>query len=433
MRWVALMPWVLNSFDASAASTTPGQKVFVAREFGAKGDGKTLDTEALQKALDAAGKAGGGVVSLPEGTYLSKPLVLRDRTTLRLEAGAMLKATDDPADFGDPDKSGGFVPFISGKKLNEITIVGPGTIDGSGARWWEPAEKARRARPGYTLPRPRLIVLSGCKNIRLENITLQNSPTFHFVPSDCENVVVTNVTIKAPAGSPNTDAIDPSASQHVLITHCTLDVGDDNVAIKAGHKVAGRQAASEDIVIRDCTVLHGHGISIGSETLGGVRNVKVEHCTFQDTENGIRIKSPRGRGGLVQDISYSDISMKDVAPAITITCYYPKIPVQDGSQPKTETTPDFRNIRISNLNAQCKRDAGVIVGLPESPVAGIVLENVSISAATTGLLVRNAQDVRLRNAKVSVADGAPFIMQNAQVAEADQAQNVPAPREPRPQ
>ena len=291
----------------------------------------------------------------------------------------------------------------------------------------------RRAKPGYTLPRPRLIVLSNCKNIRLENITLQNSPTFHFVPSDCEDVLITNVTIKAPSNSPNTDAIDPSASRHVLITHCTLDVGDDNVAIKAGHTVEGRDAASEDIVIRDCTVLHGHGISIGSETLGGVRNVKVERCTFQDTENGIRIKSPRGRGGVVQDISYSDITMKDVDPAITITCYYPKIPAQDGAQAKTETTPDFRNIRISNLTAQCKRSAGVVVGLPESPLQGIVLENVNISAATTGLLMRNVQNVRLKNARVSVADGPPFIMENAQVAEADQTQSTPAPREPRPQ
>src|SRR5207253_753065 len=137
----------------------------------------------------------------------------------------------------------------------------------------------------------------------------QNSPTFHLVPTDCEDVVITNVTIKAPPHSPNTDAIDPSISRRVLITKCLIDVGDDNVAIKSGKKIERRQFACEDITITDCIFKHGHGVSVGSETVGGVRNLLVKNCTFEQSDNGLRIKSPRGRGGAVENIVYSNITM----------------------------------------------------------------------------------------------------------------------------
>src|SRR5262249_138358 len=151
------------------------------------------------------------------------------------------------------------------------------------------------------------IVLSKCKNIRVQGVTLQNSPSFHLVPTDSEDIVIDSVTIRAPGDSPNTDAIDPSACKNVLITKCVLDVGDDNVAVKSGHSVRGRNGACEDITVTDCTMLHGHGMTIGSETVGGVRNLTVRNCTFKDTVSGIRIKSYRGRGGLVENITYSDI------------------------------------------------------------------------------------------------------------------------------
>ena len=192
-------------------------RVFDVRQFGAKGDGKTLDTEAIQKALNACGKAGGGTVRFPAGTYLSQRLVLRNRTTMKLDTDAKLLATDNPEDFRNPSGSG-YAHFLTGKNLENVAIIGPGIIDGAGARWWVPAEEARQKRPGYTLPRPNLIVLTGCKNVHLENLTLQNSPKFHFVPTDCDGVIVSNVTVTAPPRSPNTDAIDPSVSRNVLIT-----------------------------------------------------------------------------------------------------------------------------------------------------------------------------------------------------------------------
>jgi polygalacturonase len=410
----------LSTGFAVMASAAAPPKVYEARAAGASGAGKTLDTAAIQHALDDCGKAGGGIVRFSAGVYLSKPIFLRSKTTLELGEGATLKATDEEADFADPAKPGAwraFVGFVNGRQLEDITITGPGTIDGSGARWWGPAREAKRTNtlnPGYTLPRPKLIVLNKCRNVRVTQVTLMNSPCFHLVPSDCENVVIDGVTITAPADSPNTDAIDPSASRHVLISHCRLDVRDDNVAIKAGRSSSVSPPTCEDIMITDCTFLHGHGMSIGSESAGGVRNVTVRRCTFQDTENGLRIKSPRGKGGIVENINYSDITMKNVDPAILFTCYYPKIPKVDPGEAVNTTTPIFRNIHVSNLTATCPRSAGIIVGLPESPVSDVVFENVHITA-TEGLSIRNAHGVQLKQVQVDAKHGPAFMVEKAQV------------------
>ncbi len=417
MKHIALAIVLIAGANAvSADAAAPGGKVFNVRDAGAKGDGKTLDTAAIQKSLDQCGKAGGGVVLLSPGTYLSKPVVIRTKTTLQLEEGATLKATDERADFevaGKPDK---FTPFISGKDLEDVTIAGQGVIDGAGQKWWIPAEEARRKKSGYTLPRPNLIVLTRVKNLVVRDVTLQNSPKFHLVPTECDGVLITGVTILAPEGAANTDAIDPSVCRNVTITKCLIDVGDDNVAIKSGEKVEGREFACENITVTDCTFKHGHGVSIGSETTGGVKNVRVKNCTFENTDNGIRIKTDRSRGGDVEDIVYEDLTMTNVRGAITITCYYPKIPATDDAQPVTETTPKFKNITIRNLAATSSKSAGVIVGLPESQVQGVTLENVTIAAQQQGLEIRNAKGVTLTNTKVTAKEGEPYLVQDAEVA-----------------
>ncbi|MBP8302613.1 MAG: hypothetical protein KBE04_00640 [Phycisphaerae bacterium] len=402
------------------AEARPSQ-VFDVREYGARGDGATVDTAALQRAIDACAKAGGGVVRMPPGTYLSRPITLAGKVTLQIDEGATLQATDRHADFmktpGDwlsAQSGGDFIPFISAKDCTDLTLTGKGTIDGNGQAWWGPAEEARRKTSGFTLPRPNLIVLTRCKNLRITGLTIQNSPKFHLVPTDCEDVVIEGVTFKAPAGSPNTDAIDPSVSRRVRITRCVLDVGDDNVAIKSGKRMDGRPFACEDITVADCVFLHGHGMSIGSETVGGVRNVTVERCTFQDTENGIRIKSPRGKGGTIEGLRCTDITMTNVDSALTITCYYPKIPAKDTAQPMTAETPVLKDISIRNLTATCPQEAGVIVGLPESLVSNVSLTNVRISART-GLTIRNAAAVRLQDVRVEAKEGPPLILDNAQV------------------
>jgi polygalacturonase len=426
-RWAlgAVLSWACLSVNSGWAVVGATGRVLNVREYGAKGDGKTLDTVAIQKALDECGDAGGGTVQFPSGTYLSKPISLHSSTTVKLDAGALLQATDETADFINPERTNSFIAFVSGKNIHDVAIVGPGTIDGAGAKWWIPAEEARRKTPGYTLPRPKLIIITGCKNLLVSDVTLQNSPSMHLVPTDCENVIISNVTILAPSHSANTDAIDPSACKNVLITKCHIDVGDDNIAIKAGHKVAGREFACEDITVTDCVFLHGHGMSIGSETSGGVHNVLVTNCTFQDTENGIRIKSDRRRGGLVENIRYTDITMNNVDPAITLTCYYmnnssgdplkqspPKV---DAGQAAPERMPIFRNIYFNNVKATCAKSAGIILGMPESAISNVVLENVQIAAATTGLSIKNAKGIHFKNVQLTNKEGPPLLTENAEV------------------
>lgn len=400
---------------------------FNVRDFGATGDGKTFDTAAIQKALDAC-KASGGTVEFPAGSYLSQPIKIYSKTTFQLDAGATLFASTNQADFmktpGDwlTAKSGGdFIPFISGKDLTDVTFTGSGMIDGNGAVWWPEAEKARQKKSGYTLPRPNLVVIEHSANLRFENLTLQNSPKFHLVPSDCDDVVISNVTFVAPERAPNTDAMDPSGHRY-LITKCKVDVGDDNIAIKAGKKIPGREFQSEDFTITDCTFLHGHGMSIGSETVGGVRNVIVRNCTFENTENGIRIKSDIRRGGIVEKLVCENITMKNVNPAITLTCVYQGTSAGDKQPGLAQTSavsggnvPIFRNIRISNLTATCSKAAGLILGLPESCIANVVLENVKITAAKP-FAISNAKGVKLKNVSVSVPKGEPFKLENAEVA-----------------
>lgn len=406
---------LLVTFCGNALAEGGHGRVFNVREHGAKGDGKSVDTAAIQKALDACGKAGGGTVLLPPGTYLSQPLILRTKTRLLIESGATLRATDEPADYKHADKTEGFNPFISGKDLEDVTIAGRGVIDGAGARWWAPAEAARQKKAGYTLPRPNMIVLTRVKNLVVRDVTLQNSPKFHLVPTECDGVTVSGITILAPERSPNTDGIDPSMSRRVTITSCTIDCGDDNIAIKASKKVEGREFACEDITVTDCTFKHGHGMSIGSETAGGVRNVRVKNCTFEDTDNGIRVKSSRSRGGRVEDVVYENIKMTNVRGAISISCYYPKAPLEDEAKPLSETTPRYSGIVIRNLNATSTQEAGIIAGLPESPIEDVTLENISIKAEKTGLQIRNARGLKVTNSKIEPRAGDSYIVRDSEV------------------
>jgi polygalacturonase len=412
---VAILVTLLGTFGRNALAEGVQGRVFDVREHGAKGDGKSLDTTAIQKTLDACGKAGGGTVWLPAGNYLSQPLILRTKTKLLIDRGATLRATDDPADYKHVDKTEGFNAFLLGKDLEDVTIAVRGVIDGSGARWWAPAEAARQNETGYTLPRPNMIVLLRVKNLVVRDVTLRNSPKFHLVPTECDGVTVSGITILSPEHAPNTDGIDPSMSRRVTITGCTIDCGDDNIAIKASKKVEGREFACEDITVTDCTFKHGHGMSIGSETAGGIRNVRVKNCTFENTDNGVRIKSKRGRGGRVEDVVFEDIKMTNVRGAISISCYYPKTPPKDEAEPISDTTPRYSDIVIRNMNATSIEAAGMIAGLPESPIEDVTLENVSIKAAKTGLEIRNARRVKVKDSKIAPRSGEPYIVRDSEV------------------
>jgi polygalacturonase len=234
---------------------------------------------------------------------------------------------------------------------------------------------------------------------------------YHLVPFRCEDVTVDGVTIKAPSDSPNTDGIDPSVSRRVLITRCTIDTGDDCIAVKAGTAGAG---PAEDILVTDCTFLHGHGCSIGSDTNAGVRNMTVRRCTFDGTEIGVRLKSGRGRGGLVENVTYEDLTMANVGQAIVVSSYYyglPKPGEPDPAQPVGADTPIWRHIVIRNVTAKGgTKDAGLLIGLPEMPARDIELDNVSIHAPK-GLRIAYVDGVSLHDVSVTADSGPPLIVE----------------------
>jgi len=262
---------------------------------------------------------------------------------------------------------------LTAKNAADIVITGGGTIDGRGDSWWPHREN------GYT--RPRLIVFDHCKHVRMENITAENSPMWQIVPYYSDDVVFRNMKVYAPTTSHNTDGIDPFSSSHIVIDHVTIDTGDDDIAIKSGQPNSpGPDAPSTDITITDCTLLNGHGLSIGSEVSGGVQRVRVERVHFKGTGTGIRIKANRDRGNDIGPLTYSDIDMEDVGTAILITEFYPKIPPSIDPEPVTRLTPHFHDITISNVRAKGAKEAAVVVGLPESPILGLRLINVSIEA-----------------------------------------------------
>jgi polygalacturonase len=356
------------------------------RTFGAKGDGVTKDTIAIQKAIDSCEKQGGGTVVLTAGTYLSAPILLKSNVTLQLDKGATLLGSTDHADY--PAKTEfrepGLQALVSAVNATNVAITGEGVIDGAGETWWEMARTIKGAGiMGSDHPRPRLVVFDHCKHIRVEGVTIQNSPMWQLVPYYSDDVVIRNIKVLAPAHSPNTDAVDPFSSSHVVIDHVFADVGDDDIAIKSGEiNSPGPDEPSRDITITDCTFLHGHGLSTGSEIAGGAQNIRAERIHFEGTDNGIRVKANRDRGHDVSHLVFRDIDMKDVKNAVIISEYYPKVLPPDGeaAQPLTRLTPHFHDIVLENVTATGSENAGAIVGLPESPVLGVVLHNVKIGA-----------------------------------------------------
>ncbi len=364
------------------AQTCAAQTVCTAQSYGAKGDGKTLDTAAIQKAIDDCAGKGGGTVKLADAAkFVSAPLVLKSHVTLEIAAGTTLEASTNHDDFPEIEQfhDKGRQSLLSATNAEDITIRGGGVIDGRGESWWP-----NRA-PGYT--RPRLIVFDHCKHVLMENVTVQNSPMWQIVLYYSEDLTFRNMKVLAPEPEGhNTDGIDPFSSKHIVIDHVTIDTGDDNVAIKSGQPgSAGPDDPTTDITITDCTFLKGHGLSVGSEVSGGVTHLRVERVTFKGTTQGIRVKSGRDRGNDIGDFVYKDITMEDVGIAIQITDYYSAGGSKEGAAtvsmaPVTRLTPHIHDITIENLKVSGAKVAMDIEGLPEAPIRGLQLKNVEINS-----------------------------------------------------
>ena len=346
----ALLAFWLGAGTASATPTPRASKtsIYDIRAFGGVADGKTKNTGAIRKAIAAASAAGGGTVYLGGGTYLSGPIHLASNITLYIDAGAVLKFSDDFDDYLPMVRSRwegtevfNFSPLIYADRATNIAVVGRGTIDGQGAAWWKYLRALKdehqktgawradckwrkefaRVNPNLEWPddrqnlemgflRPPLIQLIDCHNVAIEDLTIRNSPFWTVNPVYSDDVTVRGVTIDNPLDAPNTDGIDPESCRNVHIADCHISVGDDCITIKSGRDRQGRRVgrAAENITVTNCTMGHGHsGVAMGSEISGGIKKIAVSNCVFDGTDRGIRIKSTRGRGGVVEDVRVQNI------------------------------------------------------------------------------------------------------------------------------
>ncbi len=381
---------------------------FNVTSYGAVGDGRTTNTAAIQKTIDAAAAAGGGIVLIPEGKFLAGPFSLASRVNLHLASSAVLLMSDKLA--AHPIVNERYQDCITASGAHDIEISGQGAIDGQGQAWWT----AFRAYRSMT-HRPFLITLTNCSRVLVHGITLRNSPMFHLVPRNCTDVTIRGITIQAPSDAPNTDGIDPSGWNY-FITECTIDTGDDNIAVKPA---SSRTPGNKNYRITHCRFLHGHGMSIGSGTEGGIEDLNVSDCTFDSTDSGIRIKTLRGRGGLLQNLTYENLTMKAVRNPIYIIDWYPertapKDPSTEKAEPVTDKTPINKNITIRNLTASDCPTAGTLRGLPEAPITAVTLDNVMISAKT-GMTIYHAKGIRFVGSKISVESGNPLSLFDAEV------------------
>lgn len=328
------------------------------------------DTAAIQAAIDSTSAAGGGTVVLSGGTYTAAALSLKSNVNLQIQAGSTLQMLG----MSSYQAASGTTNFITASNVSNVAITGGGTIDGQGSAWWT-------AFNNNTIStRPRLVQFTNAATVLIQGVTLTNSPQINVAFGKTDNVTVSGVTISAPSTSPNTDGIDPAGSNY-LIQNCNISTGDDNIAIKP------QNVACSNIVIRNNTFGTGHGVSVGGQTNLGLNGLTVSDSTFTNTTNGVRLKAGRGNGGLVENVTYSNLTMTNVQHPIYITSYYlnggdtaPSNPASDSSQPVDGTTPAWINISLSNITDTGANEIGIVYGLPEMPVEGITFNNVDISA-----------------------------------------------------
>lgn len=392
-------------------------------EFGAIANEEFVNTEAITNTIKECKLNGGGTIYIPTGKYKTGSIRLYSNMTLFLEAGAELFFVNDVEEFPiiytrwEGTEMDCYQPCIYGQDGQNIRVTGYGTVNGNGHVWWQ---RFRDQTLAY--PRPTLISFVNVKQVEISNIKVMNSPSWTLHPLQCENVNIDNVTIKNPKDSPNTDGIDPESCSGVRITNCYIDVGDDCIAIKSGIETADALVPCKNIEIVNCTMIHGHGgVVIGSEMSGSVKNVVISNCCFQDTDRGIRFKSLRGRGGVVEDIVINNIIMENIVCPFIMNLYYNcgsggnlDIAGIKESLPITVETPIIRNVVITNIIAKEVSVAGFFYGLAEMPIDTVYFHNIRVDIKKEDIPVLPAMlaDVKpmqqagfyLRNAKNIVFD-----------------------------
>jgi polygalacturonase len=395
-----------------AASPAPARPKLTlnVRDFGATGDGRTKDTAALQQALDRCWVLGGGEVVVPAGNYLTGAIALRSGTTLRLEKDAVIAGSPDFADYPvmqvrwEGKWIQGHAGLIYALDAERIGIAGPGKIAGNPAVGGRPTAQ-------NPLRHPALIEPINCRDIVFEDFSTQHRLMWSLHLTYCENATIRNLTIRSTGG--NGDGIDIDSCRHVRIEGCDISTGDDCISLKSGR---GSEAyallrTTEDVVISNCTFADSifAGIGIGSETSGGIRNVRIEHCKFTHARTfALYIKSRPGRGAFLEDIVADDLDVAGTAGGfLRINILNSGIQDQD-PVPGEEGIPTLRNFRFSNVRVQ---DCPVLVDAtgihPAKPLDGFLLADVTGTCAK-GIALANIKDADIRRIRVSGYAG-PFI------------------------
>lgn len=437
-------------------------------DFGARGDGVTCCTEAIRQAIETVHGKGGGRVVVPAGVWLTGPIELLSNVCLHTEQNALVVFTDDFEAYPIVDTSFEGLDTrrcqspLWARQAENIAITGHGVFDGSGDGWrpvkkskltasqwkalvasggvvedevWYPAPgslKGARACQSFNNPvgietdeewdeirpwlRPVLLSLIGCKRVLLEDVTFKNSPAWCLHPLSCEHLTINRVKVFNPWYSQNGDALDLESCRYVLVTRCTFDAGDDAICIKSGKDADGRLRGQpcQYVVVKDNVVLHGHGgFVVGSEMSGGVKNIYVSNCTFLGTDVGLRFKSTRGRGGVVEAIYIDRINMLDIPhEALLFDLFYggkaageeTAAELRDRMKadvpPVTEETPAFRNIHISNIVCRGAGRAMLFNGLPEMPITDISVSNVVVTEAREGIVLSQTRNVSFDSVRI---------------------------------
>lgn len=438
-------------------------------DFGAVGNGLENNADAFLQAIEAMTAKGGGKVIVPRGVWMTGPIELQSNINLHLEVGALIIFSRDFDEYPIVKTSfEGLETYrcqspISGRGLENVAITGNGVIDGSGDAWrpvkkekmtdrqwsqlvqsggvlsddgkiWYPTELSKKGdrRDNFNVPdfddpsgyeavkdflRPVMVSLINCQKVLLDGPTFQNSPAWNIHPLMCEDVIVRNITVRNPWYSQNGDGLDLESCKNVLIYNNNFDVGDDAICFKSGKNEDGRKRAmpTENVIVTNNIVYHGHGgFTVGSEMSGSVRNVHISNCTFIGTDIGLRFKSTRGRGGIVENIYISNIDMVGIpAEAIGFNLFYEgKSPILESAggsslstelenlpAPVDETTPAFRNIHMKNITVTSSGTAAFFQGLPEMKLQNITLEN-AVLEAEKGITFIDADGITFKNVKL---------------------------------
>jgi polygalacturonase len=448
-----LLPFlVLAGLNTSSAGP-----VFNVLDYGAHPDGSTNSTEAFRAAIQAAKAAGGGTVFVPAGRYVTGPIELVSDLVLHLDAGATLRFPATRLPFTKGRQQGVEcltpVPLVGGHDLHNVTITGRGVLTTDNDAWLKlmPRTKASENDPGSAngpnwerllqelevktpAPeegyqkaaselRPSFVRFMDCTNLLIEGVHFVGSPmwTVHLLYSD--NAVVQNVIIEVYPGV-HTDGIAVDSSRNVRIANCYIDAGDDGIVLKAGKDADGRRVnrPTENVSIANCTVHHAHGaVTLGSETAGGIRNVVADNITCEGTAIGVRIKSRRGRGGMVEDVRFNNWTMEDVGEAINVTMdYMMEGEKKSAEEPISERTPVFRNIAVSGMTIKGAKLAIDVVGLAEMPISDLRISDV-IASSKAGLRGSFTDALELHRVQINADTGPAFLVQHSKELELDGA------------